>query len=245
MHSSSEMWSIRRCSPTNRASISLASASTIARACMMPSVCRCVGRVDAGCHVLGFRLRPIGDPPNGAAQAPQDESFGRSHSVPRPAGGSAMLTLLRVRRPARLRRRPKLSGASRPGGNASELRWRKIEGKHRGCALSVFGRVAQQRKRSSAQRIRHLIHPVEALFEQPGVQFEKGYAGIHRGMKRPFPVRCRWNPSAGRRREAGPGEIVEDDRRGRQQGGSASQDRRDRLGSSGYWFGGLCNRERP
>jgi hypothetical protein len=39
---------------------------------------------------------------------------GRSHSVPRPACGGAMLTLLRVRRVARLRRRPKLDGASRP-----------------------------------------------------------------------------------------------------------------------------------
>jgi hypothetical protein len=34
------------------------------------------------------------------------ESSGRAHSVPRPAFGGAMLTLLRVRRVARLRRRP-------------------------------------------------------------------------------------------------------------------------------------------
>jgi hypothetical protein len=42
------------------------------------------------------------------------ESSGRAHSVPRPAFGGAMLTLLRVRRVARLRRRPELDGASRP-----------------------------------------------------------------------------------------------------------------------------------
>jgi hypothetical protein len=42
------------------------------------------------------------------------ESSGRAHSVPRPAFGGAMLTLLRVRRAARLRRRPELDGASRP-----------------------------------------------------------------------------------------------------------------------------------
>ena len=42
------------------------------------------------------------------------EGFGRVHSVPRPAFGVAMLTLLRVRREARLRRRPELDGASRP-----------------------------------------------------------------------------------------------------------------------------------
>ena len=38
----------------------------------------------------------------------------RAHSVPRPAFGGAMLTLLRVGRAARLRRRPELDGASRP-----------------------------------------------------------------------------------------------------------------------------------
>jgi hypothetical protein len=38
----------------------------------------------------------------------------RAYSVPRPASGGAMLTLLRVRRVARLRRRPELNGASRP-----------------------------------------------------------------------------------------------------------------------------------
>jgi hypothetical protein len=37
----------------------------------------------------------------------------RSHSIPRPACGGAMLTLLRVRRDARLRHRPKLDGAFR------------------------------------------------------------------------------------------------------------------------------------
>ncbi len=42
------------------------------------------------------------------------ESSRRAHSVPRPAFGGAMLTLLRVRRAARLRRRPELDGASRP-----------------------------------------------------------------------------------------------------------------------------------
>jgi hypothetical protein len=42
------------------------------------------------------------------------ESSRRAHSVPRPAFGGAMLTLLRVRRVARLRRRPELDGASRP-----------------------------------------------------------------------------------------------------------------------------------
>jgi hypothetical protein len=42
------------------------------------------------------------------------ESSGRAHSVPRPAFGGAMLTLLRVRRAARLRRRPELDGVSRP-----------------------------------------------------------------------------------------------------------------------------------
>jgi hypothetical protein len=42
------------------------------------------------------------------------ESSGRAHSVPCPAFGGAMLTLLRVRRVARLRRRPELDGASRP-----------------------------------------------------------------------------------------------------------------------------------
>jgi len=42
------------------------------------------------------------------------ESSRRAHSVPRPAFGGAMLALLRVRRVARLRRRPELDGASRP-----------------------------------------------------------------------------------------------------------------------------------
>jgi hypothetical protein len=42
------------------------------------------------------------------------ENSGRAHSVPRPAFGGAMLTLLRVRRVARLRRRPEFDGASRP-----------------------------------------------------------------------------------------------------------------------------------
>jgi hypothetical protein len=42
------------------------------------------------------------------------ESSGRAHSVPRPACGGAMLTLLRVRRGARLRRQPNLNGAFRP-----------------------------------------------------------------------------------------------------------------------------------
>ena len=47
---------------------------------------------------------------------------GRSHSVPRPACGDAMLTLLRVRRTARLWRRPKLDGASRPLRSAGSWR---------------------------------------------------------------------------------------------------------------------------
>jgi hypothetical protein len=38
----------------------------------------------------------------------------RAHSILHPAPGGAMLTLLRVRRVARLRRRPELDGASRP-----------------------------------------------------------------------------------------------------------------------------------
>jgi hypothetical protein len=42
------------------------------------------------------------------------ESAGRAHSVPRPAFRGAMLTLLRVRRVARLRHRPELDGAFRP-----------------------------------------------------------------------------------------------------------------------------------
>jgi hypothetical protein len=42
------------------------------------------------------------------------ESSRQAHSVPRPAFGGAMLTLLRVRRVARLRRRLELNGASRP-----------------------------------------------------------------------------------------------------------------------------------
>jgi len=49
------------------------------------------------------------------------ESSGRAHSVPRPAFGGAMLTLLRVRRVARLRRRPELDGASRPLHRAGSL----------------------------------------------------------------------------------------------------------------------------
>jgi hypothetical protein len=47
------------------------------------------------------RPRPSGDDPRRrAAHAPLTESSGRAHSVPRPAFGGAMLTLLRVRRAA-------------------------------------------------------------------------------------------------------------------------------------------------
>jgi hypothetical protein len=60
------------------------------------------------------RLLPFGlrSPTRGEAAAA--ESSGRAHSVPRPACGGAMLTLLQERRFARLRRRPELAGASRP-----------------------------------------------------------------------------------------------------------------------------------
>ena len=52
--------------------------------------------------------------PDAGGVAARTESSARAHSVPRPAFGGAMLTLLRVRRVARLRRRPELDGASRP-----------------------------------------------------------------------------------------------------------------------------------
>jgi hypothetical protein len=52
--------------------------------------------------------------PDAGGVAAATENSVRAHSVPRPAFGGAMLTLLRVRREARLRRRPEFDGASRP-----------------------------------------------------------------------------------------------------------------------------------
>jgi hypothetical protein len=49
---------------------------------------------------------PRGQATGGAAGRHVRRASGRAHSVPRPAFGGAMLTLLRVRRVARLRRRP-------------------------------------------------------------------------------------------------------------------------------------------
>ena len=67
-------------------------------------------------HDLPARLRPSGVTIPDAMRRSRRKrrASGRSHSVPRPACGGAMLTLLRVRRAARRRRRPNLVGASRP-----------------------------------------------------------------------------------------------------------------------------------
>jgi hypothetical protein len=63
---------------------------------------------------LNSRLRPSGSRSLTRRRAAATESSVRAHSVPRPAFGGTVLTLLRVRRVARLRRRPELDGASRP-----------------------------------------------------------------------------------------------------------------------------------
>src|SRR5262249_37789690 len=79
----------------------------------------CLRRVNSDQRRTGARaasadLFLLDDPRHGAAQAPHMESSGRAHSVPRPAYGGAMLTLLRAHPVARLQRRPELDGASRP-----------------------------------------------------------------------------------------------------------------------------------
>jgi hypothetical protein len=80
--------------------------------------------------------------------APITENSGRAHSVPRPAFGGAMLTLLRVRRDARLRRRPELDGASRPLHRAGS--WQAFILRVQGWRLAIFlrpsGRTAIARR---------------------------------------------------------------------------------------------------
>jgi hypothetical protein len=86
-------------------------------------------------------------PTQGGAHAAHGE-LRPGHSVPRPAFGGAVLTLLRLRRVARLRRRPELDRASRPLHRAGSwsLRGRKaLEPCGIGRVLSIL--VATRRHR--------------------------------------------------------------------------------------------------
>ena len=50
------------------------------------------------------------------------------------------------------------------------------------CAL------ANQSKRPAGERVGNLVHPVETLLQEPGMQLEQGHARIDGSMQRPPPL---------------------------------------------------------
>ncbi|MCQ8828984.1 hypothetical protein [Streptomyces malaysiensis] len=105
-----------------------------------------------------------------------------------------------------------VAGQRRPGGDHGQggVLLPGGEAQHGGGGAGGARRFeAEQPQYGDHERVRHLVEPVQPMFEEVGEEFEEGDTGVDGRVQRPDAVGLGGDPAADGRHHVGPGEVVQ------------------------------------